>query len=202
MEKTISISRNQAYWRNVASNFEPYDMKNIFGILICFLFLSCIHNEPNDIIVYNKNANEIILKALKDTLCDCVFEIQNKSIIQESKHSQRFFDIEKFLTKELNLKDKSSLDSVISVSSNFKLDSEKLKNNHIKIITMKDFQSSKFKNDVATGKLCSKGIGIMCICRPVFNRDFSRAILYNTFGFTRRVTLFELRNGEWRNISN
>ncbi len=187
----------------VTSNFKITGMKKFnFGVLICLIFLSCSNSGPTDTKeIYNKKANEIIIRAIKLSECDCLLEIPDQSMIEISKQERPSYDIQSDLIKKLNVRNKIALDSLSSLSNNFKLDYEALKKNNIQIVTRESLLEVRLKNDRRVFKMCPKGI--ICISKPIFSKDFKKAVLDFSFAFmcTRGpLALIEFKNGKWEDI--
>ncbi len=184
-------------------------MKNINSILVAIsiitLFISCDtkNKRLDDKELYNKKANELILQILKKGDCDCMIKIgiNNISMIARSKADNPIFDIDKYLINNLNLKNKSSLDSIDNMSSNFRLDINLMKKNNIKIVTIDEIDKNFSKNDSALSKKCQKGI--ISMRKPIFNKSYSLAaidfsFLYSCIGTSPYI--YKYYNGKWISV--
>ena len=173
-------------------------------MLAYLLLCSCTHKELDSKAIYNEKANELLLHVIKENDCDCLLELPKKSIIASSKEDDPHSDIEKFLIEKLDLKDPSSLDSLIATSQSFTLDTVALKKNKIKIVTLQNLMEVKTKNNDSLLNQCIKGI--ICLSRPVFDPNYKKAAVDYSFAFTclrsSNPAVFEFRDGKWNESRN
>ena len=173
-----------------------------FSLLICLLFGSCGESELAKTEGYNQKANELIFQTLEDNKCNCLLEIPKESMIEISNLENPSYDVRTILAKQLNLKSNSELDTLVNASKNFQLDLERVKKRNVKIITEKNLwkiKKAKY-NDIV--KLCPKGI--ICVQKPIFNKNYKKAVFDYNYAFTCvRVLphpIYKLENGKWNRI--
>ena len=175
----------------------------LFGIFIYFITCSCENKNLDPKTIYNKKANDLIIQTIKKSNCNCLLEIPNKSIIEISNAENSHFDIRNFLIKKLNLKDNANLENLVDLSDSFHIDSETLKKNNIKIVTLDNLKTINLKRGDSILRMCSKGI--ICIRKPIFNSTFEKAALDFNFAFTcgrGPITIYEFKSGKWNSIKD
>ena len=177
-------------------------IKIIFCFLILILHLSCGKNEMTKTEIYNQKANEIIFQTIEENKCNCILEIPKESMIEISNAENPSYDFKNTLKKQLNVKSDSKLDSLISVSKDFKLDAQKIAKKKIKIISTINIVN--FINGKSTEilKMCPKGI--ISMQKPIFDQNYSKAVFEYNFTFTHTRELpspvYERKNGKWNRI--
>jgi hypothetical protein len=174
----------------------------LFGLLIFITTSSCVKNKLESQQHYNQKANEIIFQIIKESNCNCLLEIPKQSLIKTNNSENPSYDIRNFLIRELKTKNNSNLDSLVSVSKNFKLNTETLKKNNIEIIKIKDIRALKNNNSAKILKMCSKGI--ICFSKPIFDKTYQKAVLDYGFAFICTkdypLPIYEFKNGKWNRI--
>jgi hypothetical protein len=111
------------------------------------------------------------------------------------------FNIRDLILKKLELKNNSELDSLVSLSRKFEVDSLALKKKGIKIITVENLIAAKTSNDYTILEKCPKGI--ISIQKPIFDRDFKKAVIDHSFAFTcigGLIGTYEFKNDKWNRI--
>ena len=173
-----------------------------FSLLICLLFGSCGKSEEAKTEVYNKKANDLIFQTLEENNCNCLLEIPKESMIEISNLENPSYDIRTILTKQLNLKSSSDLDTLVNTSKNFQLDLEKVKKGNVKVITPKDLWKIKKANYNDVLKMCPNGI--ICVQKPIFDENYKKAVFEYNYAFTcvrvLPAKVYELENGKWNHI--
>lgn len=169
-----------------------------FVMLFYFILCGCTNSNPEPTTLYNKKANEIIAHVIKKTECDCVLQIPKESLIEIASMEQSPYDIRDIAIKKLNLQNNPELDTVINWSRKFELDSLALKKEGIKIITLERVWEEKTKKDGKLFKLCPKGI--LAVQKPIFDRQFKKAIVDFSWVFTcvrTEPNIFEFKDNDW-----
>jgi hypothetical protein len=173
-----------------------------FGLLIFITISGCVKNKLESQKLYNQKANEIIFQIIKESNCNCLLEIPNQSLIETNNSENPSYDIRSFLIRELKAKNNSSLDSLATISNKFKVSTETLEKNNVKIIKIKDIRALKNNNGAKILKMCSKGI--ICFSKPIFDKTFQKAVLDYGFAFTCTkeypLPTYEFKNGKWNRI--
>jgi|GEM_PF-1293845 len=174
----------------------------ILGILISVALSSCTNDQKDSKEVYNQKANEIIVQVIKESNCDCLLEIPRESLIETSLAENPSYDIRSSLVKELNTQNNASLDSLVNVSKDFRLDTNLIQKTSVKIVTLENLRSAKKDNGNEILKMCPKGI--LCINKPIFNKTFQKAVLNHGFAFTCTVVLpfptYEFKKDKWERV--
>ena len=169
-----------------------------FGCLIVFtLFLSCKKETLDSKLNYNQKANELIQQVILGDPCECILEIPEESLIKTYLADNPNYDIQKKAIEELHLRNKTELDSLENLSLNFILDTSFFKKRNIKVIERK-FLTGRTK-DTTVFKKCR--IGITSISKPIFDKNYTTALIYNSFAFTCVGTYPEVyiyEKGKWK----
>lgn len=174
-----------------------------FAVLLCFILSGCTSNNSEPTALYNEKANEIIAHIIKKGECDCLLQIPKESLIEIANIERSPYDIRDIAIKKLNLLNNAELDTVINWSRKFELDSLALKKEGIKIITLQRVMEEKAKKDGKLFKLCPQGI--LAIKKPIFNRQFKKAIVDFSWVFTcvrTEPNIFEFKDNEWGIVEN
>ncbi|MEM0543519.1 hypothetical protein WFZ85_12920 [Flavobacterium sp. j3] len=176
-------------------------MKNIHISFCLFIWIafSCSKEEVSKTTIYNQKANDLIFQTLKENNCKCILEIPEESLVDINNSENPGYDIKSKLKMQLNLKTDANLDSLLSVSKNFKLDSEKIKVNKIKIVSSKDIWNIKKGEDSHTLELCKTGI--FYIVKPIFNENYTKAAFDYGLAFScvklLPTPIYEFKKDKW-----
>lgn len=174
----------------------------ILGISICITFSNCSKNQKDLKEVYNQKANELISQIIQDNNCNCLLEIPTASLVEISLAENPSYDIRGFLAKELNASSKASLDSLVSISKDFRFNTETLQKNHVEIITIENLRALRTGKDTTLLKRCPKGI--LGFRKPVFDKTFQKAVLDHGDVFASVVELpfptYEFKKDKWEHV--
>lgn len=171
----------------------------LLRLLICISFMGCVNDRKEPKEIYNQKANEIIIQTLKGNNCNCLLEIPKESLIEIMTLANPRYDIRSSVMKQLKTKNSSNLDSLVNVSKRFSLNMVALKNNNIKIITLKELLSINGDNVKEVLKACPNGI--ISMRKPIFDKKYQKAVLDYDYTFTCSKTLplpvYEFKNEKW-----
>lgn len=174
-----------------------------FVLFLYSIFFSCTNKDIEPAERYNKKANEVIAQVLAESQCDCLIKIPSESLIEITNAERPSFNIRDVVQKKLGLKSNAQLDSLVNLSREFQLDSLALKKKGIKIITLESIMATKAGKDYTLLKTCPKGI--ISIQKPIFDRDFKKAVIDHSFAFTcigGLIGTYEFKNNKWNRIEN
>lgn len=177
-------------------------MKNrhiLFLLFVGILLSNCKKNEPSKTAVYNQKANQLILQTLKENKCNCILQVPKESMVEISEVENPKYDIRTVLKKQLNAKTNADLDSLTSASKKFRLDPEIINSDTIHMVNLKDISNIRKGTDRKTPEMCKNGI--ICIQKPIFDKDFRKAVFEYSHAFTCVRILpsptYDLVNGKW-----
>jgi hypothetical protein len=164
------------------------------------MVFSCKKPEAIKNMDYNEKANELIGQIISRDSCDCILEFSNGSIVDYYKQIQPSFNFRKSLQVTLKTQNLKTLDSLVALSNNFKLDSTILRgiNKNVKVITQKQLIEFGKDTTLEVYKICPRSI--LIIQKPVFNKDFNIAAVHQgyPFGCDGGLTLtYEYKNKKW-----
>lgn len=166
-------------------------------LLIFTLFLSCKKQKLDTRLEYNQKANELIQHVVLGDPCECILEIPKESMIKVYLGDNPKFDIRKKAIEELHLKNRKELDSLENLSMNFNLDTSFFKKRNIKVIERESLRE-RIK-DTSIFKKCR--IGITSISKPIFDKNYSTALVYSNHLFTCLGTypeVYKYESGKWK----
>lgn len=171
---------------------------SILGYIFVFtLFLNCKKETSETKLEYNKKANELIQQVVLDDPCACIMEIPEESLIKMYLYDNPIYDIRKKAIKQLNLKNRKELDSVEKLSMNFILDTSFFKQRNINVIN-RDSVREKMVNLILS-KTCPNGF--LFISKPIFDKNYTTAILYSTIEPTcigGYPEVYKYEKGKWK----
>jgi hypothetical protein len=154
----------------------------LVGLTLGTTLNSCKKDQPSRKEIYNQKANEFIFQQLKEIDCNCVLEITKESLLEISEVETPSYDMRGFIENELNPDHYSNIDSLAAASRGFELDSALIKKNNLKIITLEELLA--IKKDTNTTIFSSCPNGIIYISKPIFDKDFQKAIFDYGYAFT------------------
>ncbi|TDP02949.1 hypothetical protein [Flavobacterium sp. 245] len=168
---------------------------SILGCLLLFLlFSNCKQKKIHPKLDYNTKANEVIKQLLKEESCQCILEIPTKSLIEIHKIEDLKPGIENVLIEKLHLKNRKELDSLVSVSNNFVLDTTGFKQGNIKVVALDSLRElAKDPN------YCPKGI--LCVRKPIFDKNYQNVIVDYGYAFmclSSPWAIYRFENGKWK----
>jgi hypothetical protein len=166
----------------------------IISQIIILSFFGCKKYEVIPVSDYNEKASDLIEQVIIDnSRCNCLLKISNKSTLQIYQEEIPIYPIKKTLAKRLELPNESSLDSLIYLSKNFKLNKDILKRHNIKLITHETLMLAK--KDI---NICPKGI--LCIQKPIFDKSYKTAVINVNWAFVCSpgyIAIYKFKNGKW-----
>ena len=176
-----------------------------FLLLVTFTIYGCSKKEKPEN-VYNQKANEIILQVLTENNCNCLLEIQNKTLIETSEGENPSYDIRSFLKSELRIVNNQELNNLVNLSKKFALNIEMLEKNNIKIINPNDIPKLGINNvDAKTEiilKMCPNNI--INVNKPVFDKTYQKAVVDFGFAFsctkTYPLPIYQYKNEKRKRI--
>jgi hypothetical protein len=166
-------------------------------IFVFALFLNCKKDVIETKVEYSKKANELIQQVILDNSCNCVLEIPKESLIKIYHSENPMYDIQSKAIKQLNIRDRKELDSIEKISMNFILDTSFFKQRNINLIN-RDSLREKIQKLVLLKK-CPKGF--LSISKPIFDKNYTTALIYFTFGPTcvgSYPKAYKFENGKWK----
>lgn len=167
------------------------------SFLVFALFLNCKKETATSKLEYTQKANELIQQVILDDPCDCILEIPKESSIKSSLADNPLYDVRKKAIKELHLKNRTELDSLENLGQNFILNTSFLKQRHIKVIERK-YLRERMK-DTLFFQICKNGF--LSISKPIFDKNYTTAILYSSYGPTcigMYPVIYRYKNGTWK----
>ena len=171
----------------------------LVGLTLGTTLYSCKKDQPSRKEIYNQKANEFIFQQLKEIDCNCILQIPKESLLEISEIENPNYDMRGFIEKELNPEHQSNIDSLATASRNFELDSALIEKNNVKIITLEEIIAIKKDTNNAIFSTCPKGI--IYISKPIFDKDFQKAIFDYGFAFTcvsvLPLPVYVLQKGKW-----
>lgn len=165
-------------------------------LLLFLLFSNCKQKTAHPKLDYNTKANEVIKQLLKEESCECIFEIPTKSMIEIHKIEGLKPGIENVLIKKLHLKNRKELDSLVSISNNFVLDTTGLKQSNIKVLPLDSLRELAKNQDP---NFCPKGI--LCVRKPIFDKNYQNAVVdygYAYMCLSSPWAIYKFENGKWK----
>jgi hypothetical protein len=159
--------------------------------------VSCKKETVDLKLIYNQKANEVLQQAILDDSRGCVLEFINESVIESSLSDMPKYDVRKKVIEELHLENRVELDSIEKLGENFIFDSSFLKQKKIKLIKREFFEKITIK-DTTFFHTCPDGV--TGFTKPIFDKNFKTAIIYNRFGagcIGWKFFVYRYRNGKW-----
>lgn len=171
---------------------------------IIFLFSNCkTETKETTSLTYQKKADELTSQIISENEdCSCLIEIENKeSLLELLSAGDPSIDYKKNVKDALNFENDSLFNKMNEYTTNFKFDNTNIKNlylitNEELQLILKKYLGLEKLNYLATK--CPKGW--MSVSAPIFNVDFSLAIINIHIHPEGQLILFENNNGKWKRV--
>lgn len=159
----------------------------LFLILTLLFFLQSCKNEESTFEIYDRNAIDLLSHIVEneDLICSCVVQVDSLSLYDKtiSDILSQGSQFKNKIIEVLNIKNQTEFEKFISMGQNFRFKSEMF-DGRLKIIEREEvprqFESLKTERGQ---KFIRKCPNFNCwISKPIFNENFTKAIIYNTYG--------------------